>query len=224
VEVARAEVTKLKTMLKYSRITAPFAGVITERYADPGALIQAGISSSTQTSPLVRLSQIDRLRLDLPVSVSYVARVQVGDPVEIRVGGFIQPLTGTVARTAHEVTADTRTMKVEVDVPNADFKLIPGMYASVVLTLEHRDQTLAVPVEAISRAKSCTVFMVNHQNRIEERRVKLGLETPQKVEILAGLNENDLVMIGNRTQVKPGQAVEPKLMAVSTTETLNPAE
>jgi len=81
VEVSRAEIAKLKTMQKYSRIIAPFTGVITRRYADPGALIQAGISSSTQALPLVRLSQNDRLRLNIPVSVSHVSRIHLGDPV-----------------------------------------------------------------------------------------------------------------------------------------------
>jgi RND family efflux transporter MFP subunit len=212
VDVALAELSKLRTMEKYSRITAPFPGVITKRYVDPGTLIQAGTSSSTQTLPLVRLSQNDRLRLDIPVSVSYVSRVNVGDPVEIRVASFETPLRGSIARSTRKVETATRTMEVEVDVPNADLKLIPGMYASVLLRLDRHENALAVPVEAVSRQKSCTVFVVNHQNIIEEHTVTLGLETPGKFEVLAGLSENDLVMIGGRAQVKPGQHVEPKLL------------
>jgi len=212
VEVAKAEVEKLRTMAKYCRITAPFAGVITERYADPGALIQAGTSSSTQTLPLVRLSQNDRLRLDIPVSVSYVSRIKNGDPVTVHVTALERPFEGSIARTAEKVDTATRTMKVEVDVPNPDLKLIPGMYASVALRLDHRDKALAIPVEAISRQKACTVFVVNADNTLEERTVSLGLETPRKCEVLTGLRENELVMIGSRTQVKPGQRVGPKLI------------
>jgi len=210
VDVSRAEIAKLRTMLKYSRIIAPFPGVITKRYADPGALIQAGVSSSTQAMPLVRLSQNDRLRLDVPVSVSYVARINIGDPVEIRVEACNKSLTGTIARSTRKVDTATRTMDIEVDVPNDNLILIPGMYAAVSLRVEHRDQALAVPVEAVSRQKSATVFVINGNNKIEERIVSLGLETPHKLEVLSGLNENELVMIGNRTQVKPGQQVEPK--------------
>jgi RND family efflux transporter MFP subunit len=210
VDVSRAEIAKLQTMLKYTHIVAPFSGVITRRYADPGALIQAGISSSTQALPLVRLSQNNRLRLDIPVSVSYVSRINIGDPVEIRVVSCAKSLTGIIARSTRKVDTTTRTMDVEVDVPNDDLKLIPGMYASVSVRIDHRDKALAVPVEAVSRQTTATVFVVNKNNKIEERVVSLGLETPQKLEVLSGLDENELVMIGNRTQVKPGQLVEPK--------------
>lgn len=210
VDVSRAEIAKLQTMLKYSQIVAPFSGIITRRYADPGALIQAGISSSTQTLPLVRLSQNNRLRLDIPVSVSYVSRIDLGGPVEIHVDSCAKSLTGKIARSTRKVDTATRTMDVEVDVPNEDLKLIPGMYASVAVRLDHRDKVLAVPVEAVSRQATATVFVVNKNNIIEERVVSLGLETPHKLEVLSGLSENELVMIGNRTQVKPGQLVEPK--------------
>ncbi len=210
VDVSRAEIAKLQTMMKYSRIVAPFSGIITRRYADPGALIQAGISSSTQTLPLVRLSQNNRLRLDIPISVSYVSRIDLGGPVEIHVDSCAKSFSGKIARSTRKVDTATRTMDVEVDVPNEDLKLIPGMYASVAVRLDHRDKVLAVPVEAVSRQATATVFVVNKNNTIEERVISLGLETPHKLEVLSGLNENELVMIGNRTQVKPGQLVEPK--------------
>jgi multidrug efflux pump subunit AcrA (membrane-fusion protein) len=84
------------------------------------------------------------------------------------------------------------------------------MYASVSVRIDHRDKALAVPVEAVSRQTAATVFVVNKSNKIEERVVSLGLETPQKLEVLSGLSEDEFVMIGNRTQVKPGQLVEPK--------------
>jgi len=224
VEVAKADINKLQTMLKYSRITAPFPGVITKRYADPGALIQAGTSSSTQTLPLVRLSQNDRLRLDIPVSVSYVSRVELGDPVQIQVASLDRAFSGKIARSTRKIETATRTMEVEVDVPNTDLKLIPGMYASVILRLDHRDQALAVPVEAVSRKKTCTVFVVGNDQRMEERVVRLGLETPQQVEVTSGVKENELVMIGSRTQVHPGQRVEPKLIEAETIETAGTSE
>jgi RND family efflux transporter MFP subunit len=212
VEITRAEMSKLQTMLKYSQITAPFAGVVTERYADPGALIQAGTASSTQSLPLVRLSQNDRLRLDIPVSVSYVSRVNVGDPVEIRIPSLEKSFAGTIARSSRKVESATRTMKVEVDVPNSDLKLIPGMYASVLLHLDRRPNVLVVPVQGVSRAKFSSAFVVDQEGRIEERPVTLGLETPEKIEVLSGLREGDLVMIGSRTQFKPGQIVHPTFL------------
>lgn len=218
VEVARAELNKLLTMKKYSQITAPFSGVVTKRYADPGSLIQAGTSSSTQTLPLVRLSEINRLRLDVPVSVSYVSRIHVGDPVQIHINSCNKELIGTIARTTGKLDTSTRTMTVELDIPNADFSLIPGMYASALLRLEHREKTLAVPIQAVTRDKNCTVMVVNSQNQLEQRVVNLGLETPSQLEILSGLKENDLVLLGSRTQVQPGQAVEPRIIQEANAE------
>jgi RND family efflux transporter MFP subunit len=211
VDVARAELNKLQTMLKYSRITAPFAGIVTKRYADPGALIQAGTSSSTQTLPLVRLSQNDRLRLSFPVSVSYIPWVKAGDPVRIRVDSLDKPIEARISRLARKVETATRTMIVEADLTNADYNLVPGMYASVLLRLEHRPNALAVPIEAVSREQACSVLVVDKENRVEDRPVTLGFETPEKIEVLAGLTENDLVVIGHRSQFKPGQFVRPCL-------------
>lgn len=213
VDVAKAELSKLQTMLKYSRITAPFAGVVTKRYADAGALIQAGTSSSSQTLPLVRLSQTDRLRLSFSVSVSYVPWVRAGDPVQIRVESLDKPIEGRIARLARKVETATRTMIVEADLTNADYKLVPGMYASVLLHLDHRPNVLAVPVEAVSREKADSVLVVGRENRVEDRPVTLGFETPDKIEVLTGLTENDLVVIGHRSQFKAGQFVQPHLSA-----------
>ncbi len=213
VEVSLAEIAKLRTVSNYCRITAPFSGVITKRYADPGALIQAGTASSTQTLPLVRLSQNDRLRLDIPVSVSFVSRIQVGDPVEVRLNGFETVLTAKIARTTCKVDSATRTMEIEADIPNPDLKLIPGMYASATLRLDHRDRALTVPVEAVSRQKSTTVLVVNSSHKVEERPVKLGLETPQKFEVISGLKENELVLVGSRAHIQPGQEVRPEAVS-----------
>jgi len=206
-QVAKADVRKLQTMLKYCRITAPFDGVITKRFTDPGALIHNGGSANT---PLVRLSQNNRLRLVFPVSVSFVSFIKIGDPVEIRLQSRV--LSGTVSRSTRKIETATRTMDVEVDVPNPDLVLIPGMYASVALKLEQHQHALVVPVEAVSRQKTTTVYLIDKESRIEERAIKLGLETPGKLEILEGLAENDLLMIGNRSQVKPGQKVEVKML------------
>lgn len=218
VQEAEAEVNKLRTMVKYSHITAPFDGVITKRYADPGSLIQAGTTSNTQAMPLVRLSENARLRLDFPVSISYVSRIRIGDPVDVRVESSKKTFAGKVSRITRKVDAETRTMEAEVEVPNPKLELIPGIYASVVLKLDLRKKTLVVPVEAITRGKRPTVYLVNAQDRIKEQPVTLGLETPQKIEIVGGLKENDLVMIGARSLVSLGQKVRPKLMEAANVE------
>jgi multidrug efflux pump subunit AcrA (membrane-fusion protein) len=105
-------------------------------------------------------------------------------------------------------------MEAEVDVPNTDLALTPGLYAVAELKLDQREKVLTIPAEAISSHKSPTVFVLNQANEIEERPVTLGLETPDKLEVLSGVNENDLVIVGSRAQVKPGQKVEPKILEV----------
>ena len=211
VKVVATEVKKNQTMLDYAKITAPFAGVITKRYASTGALIQAGTSSGAM--PLVRLSQNDKLRAVFPISSSFVARVKIGDPVDIRVAGTSKTISGKVARFSRKVETDTRTMEAEVDVENKDLALIPGMYASAVLKIDRKEQALVAPVEAVLREKTgATAWVVTKDNRIVERIVTVGLETPTKLEILSGLAENDLVMIGSRALITVGQTVQPKLL------------
>lgn len=212
VEVAKAETAKLHTIATYSQIVAPFSGVITKRSADPGALIPTGTSSSSQAAPLLRLSQLDHLRLVFPVSMSYVSQVRVGTPVQVQVKNQERKFSGKVTRISNKIEAATRTMDVEMDVENPDLKLIPGMYASATIELEKKEQAISLPVQAVARGSQATVYVVNAKNEIEERQVKIGLETPTKLEIVSGLKEDEQVMIGSRSQIKPGQKVDPKLV------------
>jgi RND family efflux transporter MFP subunit len=211
--VANADVKKLRAMLEYTQITAPFAGIITKRYSDPGALIQAG--TSTGSMPVVRVSQVDKLRLVIPVSLYFVSRIKVGDPVKIRIPSVDRTVTGAIARFSHKVETGTRTMEAEVDVPNADLSLIPGIYATAVLQADRRERALVAPVEAVNRDKSggANVYVINRDGVVEVRPVTIGLETPSKLEILKGVSQDELVLVGSRTQVKAGQIVEPKLTA-----------
>lgn len=213
IAAAKADVEKYQTLLAYTRITAPFDGVVTHRYADPGSLIQAGTASDTQSMPLVRLSDNYRLRLDFPVSVAYVKDIRVGDTVDVRVeslGG--KTFTGKISRCAQKVDEATRTMITEIEVPNPELELVPGMYATLVLKVERRPNALTIPTEAISTDKKPSVYLINSDQQIEERSVALGLETPGRYEVVSGLKEGDLVMIGSRSQVKPGEKVEAKLI------------
>jgi RND family efflux transporter MFP subunit len=211
--MAKAEAGKYHTLLDYTQITAPFDGVITKRYADPGTLIQAGTASDTQSLPLVRVSDNYLLRLDFPVDQPYVKDVHVGDSLEVRVdslGG--ETFTGTITRCTFREDESTRTMLTEIEVPNPELKIVPGMYCCVVLKPGLRPRAFAIPTEAVAADEKPTVLVVNSKQEIEERKVVLGLETPTKHEVLSGLNEGDLVLVGDRSKVKPGQKVEPKLV------------
>jgi RND family efflux transporter MFP subunit len=208
---AKADLEKYETLVGYTKIAAPFDGVITKRYADPGALIQAGTSSDTQAMPLVRVSDNYRLRLDFPVSVAYVKDIHLGDKVEVQVQSLgDKSYTGEVSRFTDRVTEDTRTMITEIEVPNPDLELVPGMYAAVALKVDKRTQVLTIPIEAASIGDTTTVCVVNGEDQIEERPVKLGLLTAWRCEVLSGLKEGERVMIGGRSSVHAGEKVETK--------------
>lgn len=213
IAAAKADVERYQTLTNYTRITAPFDGVITKRYADTGTLIQAGTTSDTQSMPLVRVSDNYHLRLDFQVSVKYVKDIHVGDAVKVRVESLgDKTFTGTISRATGRVNSDTRTMIVEVDVDNVKLEIVPGMYCYVELRVDPHPHTLTVPTEAVSGEKNPTVYLVNDKSEIESRPITLGLEAPDKYEILAGLKEGDLVMIGSRALIQPGQKVETKLV------------
>ena len=219
IAAAKAEAEKYQTMISYTKITAPFDGVVTKRYADPGALIQAGTSSDTQARPLVRLSDNYRLRLDFPVTVDYVKDIQAGAPVEVKVDSLNgKEFTGNISRFTESINEETRKMITEIEVTNQDLQLVPGMYANVSLKVEKHPNALAIPVQAVSAGKSPTVLVVNHNNEIEERTITIGLETPDEYEVLSGLQEGDLVVIGNRSAFQAGQKVQPKLVQISMRE------
>ena len=202
-------------LLDYSRITAPFSGVVSQRYANLGMLMQAGTSSSTQAMPLVRLSQDDLFRLVIPVPEGYVRFVKVGDSVGVRVPALNRTLTGKVARFSVDVKADTRTMHTEVDVANSDGKLVSGMYAEAVLRLEHKDGALAVPLLALNhQGGQVTVYVVDARSKIESRTVTLGIQTDADAEITSGLSEGDTIVASDRGGLRVGQNVRPQPMNV----------
>lgn len=197
-----------QVLLNYAQITAPFSGVVTRRFANLGTLMQAGTNSSTQAMPLVRLSQDDLFRLVIPVPESYVRFIHVNDPVQVSVSALNRSFPGKIARFSIDVQQETRTMHTEVDVPNPGRVLIPGMYAEAVLRLEDKQSVLAVPLQAISRQGDlASVYVVNSANKIEDRHVRTGMQTDTDAEILAGLDEGELVIVGDRSGLKPGQEV-----------------
>jgi RND family efflux transporter MFP subunit len=193
---AQAEADRMRTMADYAKITAPFDGVVTKRFADTGSLIQAGTSSNTQSMPLVRLAELKRLRLDFPVPESSVSDVHVGDPVEIGVVSMDITFSAKVA---------TRTMLTEVDVDNSDFRYTPGMYATARLTLADKKDALAVPIQCVSSGDNPTVLVLGDNHKVEERRVSVGLETASMAQILSGLTDHDLVIMGSRGSIPLGQ-------------------
>src|SRR5579864_3438636 len=213
--VAKAKLTHDQTLFDYSKITAPFPGVVTQRYANLGTLVQAGTNSSTQAIPIVRLSEDELFRLVIPVPESYVPFIRVGDQVDVRVPSLKRTFPGKVARFSVDVREDTRTMHTEVDVRNRDHALVPGLYAEADLVLEHKENIPTIPLQALNHeGDKTTVFVVTSNNQLEDRPVTLGIQTANDAEIVAGLHEGEMVVVSDRAGLKSGEKVSPQMVQV----------
>jgi RND family efflux transporter MFP subunit len=210
-DVAVATQQQYKALSDYTRITAPFTGVITVRYADTGSLIAAGTSSSTQSAPVVRIAQISVLRLVLPIPESIAGQVRLGDPVKVHVQALNQDSVGKVSRFADALDPQTRTMETEIDFQNPDGKLLPGMYVEAKIGAAAKTDVLTVPLEAVeTNGSEGTVLVVSTQNTLEERKVQLGLQGSTHIEVLSGLSDGERVVIGSRNEFRAGMKVTPK--------------
>ncbi len=213
--VAKAKLTHDQTLFDYSKITAPFPGIVTQRYANLGTLVQAGTNSSTQAIPIVRLSEDELFRLVIPVPESYVPFIRVGDQVDVRVPSLKRTFPGKVARFSVDVREDTRTMHTEVDVRNRDHALVPGLYAEADLVLEHKENIPTIPLQALNHeGDKTTVFVVTSNNQLEDRPVSLGIQTANDAEIVAGLHEGETVVVSDRAGLKSGEKVSPQMVQV----------
>ena len=216
-QVAQANEQRDKVLYSYARITAPFAGVVTQRFANLGTLVQAGTNSSTQAMPLVRLSQDDLFRLVIPVPESYVKFIKVGDPVKVDVPSLDRAFPGKVTRFAVDVKEDTRTMHTEVDVANPQHSLIPGVYAEATLSLDRKPDAVAVPLQAVNHeGEQTTVYVVGTDSKIVDRPIKLGIQTAADAEVISGLTVGERVIVSDRGGLKPGQSVRPQAVALVT--------
>jgi RND family efflux transporter MFP subunit len=213
--VAEANEQHYSALSAYAKITAPYDGVVTWRFSDTGSLVQAGTSSSSGL-PVVTLAQVNVLRLRVPVPESLASKVRIGDSADVHVQATGEHFTGKVTRFTDSLDTSTRTMQVEIDVPNPNYHLQPGMYADVRLSANSRPNALTVPIEAIQRGENkTTVLVLDNQNRVQVREVQVGVESSDKVEILSGLIEGERVIVGNLGSYQPGEVVRPKEAALS---------
>jgi RND family efflux transporter MFP subunit len=211
---AKATSAKDQALYSYARLTAPFDGVVTRMNAYAGALLPAGTSSNVGESALCHLSQNDVLRLVIPVPERAVPGIRLGQSIDVDVSALHKTFTGKVARYSGQIDMNTRTMHTEVQVSNPTYEIIPGMYASVKLPLEAARDALLLPIQAVQTKGTGegTVLVVNKSNEIEQRNVKLGIQSANSFEILSGVQENDMVIFGEQGQYKPGMVVTPQVV------------
>jgi len=210
--VAGADNERVGALENYTRVTAPIDGVITWRYADTGALIQAGTSSDIQSLPVVKLSQSNLLRLRLPVPEDAVQYIHEASEVEVKVDAINRSFVGKVVRFTRNISLATRTMETEIDVENKDLSLTPGMYANTTLELERKTNVLTIPVQAVVRnGNQSTVLVVDNQNRVQPRNISLGLQGSALVEVTGGLTAGERVITGGQSNYQVGETVKPRL-------------
>jgi RND family efflux transporter MFP subunit len=226
---AKANLAKDKALFDYTRIIAPFEGVVTSIDAYTGALLPAGTSSNKGDQALCHLSQNDLLRLVIPLPERAVPDVRMDQTVSVKVSALNQTFSGKIVRLADLIDTQTRTMHIEVHVPNPKGELVPGMYASVELPLVHAQNVLTLPVQAVHINEDApgsasggpvrgTVMVVGADNVVQPREVVLGQQTATKIEIVSGVNEGDRVIFGEQGEYKAGQQVTPRLITASEME------
>jgi RND family efflux transporter MFP subunit len=203
-----ANVRRLVDLTSFQRVFAPFDGVITMRNVDPGSLVSAG--STSGTTELFRLAQVDMLRIFVSVPQSYSADIQVGQKARISVrerpGRVFE---GTVARTAGAIDPNSRTLRTEVDVPNPDGLLLSGAYATVRFELTRPDPPLLVPSSALLiDASGVRVALVDPDSTLHYRPIQIGRDYGNEVEVLSGLGETDVVATGLPPNLAEGAHVE----------------
>ena len=215
--VSSANSHRVQTLSNYQQIISPFNGVVTMRYADTGSLIQSGTSSDTQSMPVVRVAQSDLLRLRMPVPESDVPYIHVGGDVQIKVNSTGRTFIGKIIRFSRALDANTRTMLTEVDVPNPELILSPGMYAETMIQLQQKNDTLTLPAQAVVQdGDQNYVLVVDSTNHVARRNITLGIQTANRMEILSGLHAGERVIASGQTSYQSGELVTPHAAFIPT--------
>src|SRR6267154_5132985 len=197
VNLGAATVEKIKTLLGYAQIVAPFDGVVARRLVNRGDLVQA--ATSTRTTPLFTVQRIDVMRVFCDVPEDDVPHLHVGDAATVKPAGFDgQPYVGKVTRFALRLDAETRNMRTEIDLPNPEERLYPGMYAQVSLEMNRRPDALTVPAAAVGSDSVGNFVYTITDNRITRLAVKTGLTDNGRIEMTAGLSEETSVVASTK--------------------------
>jgi RND family efflux transporter MFP subunit len=204
-----ATLEHFKALQAYSYVRAPFNGVVTFRYADTGSLIAAGTAESKNAMPIVRVAQSELLRLRMPVPASDVDSMHIGDPAIVQVQATGETIHTKIVRFTRSLDQGTRTMQTEVDIPNKDLHLAPGMYANTTFPLKHDGKAMIVPIDAIVEGDQPYVLIVDATDHVVKSPVSLGIQGPNFYQVVSGVQVGDRVIVGNLSDYEPGQLVTP---------------
>jgi membrane fusion protein, multidrug efflux system len=208
-DVARANQERNDTLLSFTKINAPFSGVITKRLVDPGAFIPAATSgTAAQNAALLMLADYEVVRVQVAIPELEVPFIMEGLPVQLTVDELKgRTFDCSITRYSHALDNATKTMLAEIEVPNAKHELRPGMYATVVISVEHKDDALLIPADALVVEKVRNSVFVVVDNKAKKVQVKVGFSDPNFVEILDGLPPGRPVIIVGKQNLNDGQPV-----------------
>jgi RND family efflux transporter MFP subunit len=194
-------------LLAYSQVIAPFNGVVAQRLVNRGDLVQA--ATTTRTTPLFKVQRIDTIRVFCDVPENEVPHLRVGDRATVKPFGLAaSPIVGTVTRFAFRLDAETRNMRTEIDLPNAEERLYPGMYAEVSLEMDQHPNVLTVPASAIGSDGNGTFVYTIKGDRVERVSVKVGIRDSGRVEVIQGLSEETAVVVIAKRAPPAGTVVQ----------------
>lgn len=208
-EVAQAKLQRIEKLLQYSRIVAPFSGITTARFVDPGAFIPAATAGSTpQSAALLTLMDFSRVRVQAFVPEPEVPFIKDGTPAKVSVEELPgRAFQGSVTRFAHALDPATKTMLTEIEMPNPAGQLRPGAYAKVQLEVERRQNALLIPVQALLVEKAGTSVFTVLEGKAKKVPVKTGFNDGTNVEIASGINPDQAVILLGKMTLNDGQAV-----------------
>jgi RND family efflux transporter MFP subunit len=207
VNLDKSKVDQYNALTEFKQVKAPFDGTITERKIDIGNLVTAG--SGSTTTPLYRMAQTDPLRIfvDVPQSASGEL-MNAGAPAEIRATGAVGGVfSGKIARSAESINAQARTMRVEVDMPNANHALVPGMYVTIAFRLPPRGLVEVPAAALIFRASGTQVAQVDASGKIQFDDVVIARDNGSLVELASGVQRGDKLVLNISSQIASGQKV-----------------
>lgn len=208
-QVAKANLERIDTLLRYASIVAPFDGVVTRRMVDTGAFIPAATSgSAAQTAAVLTLMDFSRVRVQVAVPEREAAIVHKGCAVRVSPEGLPgRAFEGVVSRISYALDEATRTMLVEAELRNPQGELRPGMYAAVQIVLERKADALIVPANAVLTEKSESAVFTVVDRTARKLSVKTGVSDGTRTEILQGLRLDQPVILVGKQPLKDGQAV-----------------
>ncbi len=194
----------------YTEIRAPFAGTISQRFLDPGALVQSATASAQGTTrPVLDLVDDGAIRISIQVPEAEVSKVRPGTGAAVRPEAHPDlEIPARITRLAGSLDTATRTLLAEIELPNADHRLKPGMFVKVTLKLESRSDALVVPTSALVIEKDQRAVFVVRDGKAEKLAVKTGFEGPDWAEIIGGLTGQEAVIVTGKETVSKGEAVQ----------------